>query len=1180
MRFKDFVTYTEELKYDLYENSLYKDATERTDLLNDKQKVAEAFLFNFIGILGMLNGNTHTRDAAMLRKYFMSDKKLRIDTIGDENNDMSLVIKLAKDADFFKNDTVVQQITRFLAKVKLGQITAVDSKIIGGWMKNLKPEFIRYIKEPQLRAEFELFQKDGGETIDISRLAVLLKKKMKILTMGGEFVPFAKRFKIVEKTPADIAAIIGPVTPSATVPDDVTATTTDGDGIIPADGTGQKRIRRTKAQMAATMATMPPVIPSAVVDPPSFPDERKLDVMKLFTFGFFDGTISNAEYLEKYSNLKLTSKEKEIIEKTRNEVLPLLKSIFHLDVSSVSKEIEKICQIVNNAKFTSTELISDIFISRLSYTNSRYDFGLDVDKMYMSILAYCIVNIELGRQLEYNPFAMDIYSENIFDMTMLIYNSNLSVKPKLLEELITAPKIKAIFSSISFSMYSDGISNKSQNKIAQLLLKVSTGNYTIESIYNEVKEYYAARHPFWALLRKDYRRFTYTMLYGVDLIRVFKNLMDTVNQIRITDDIFKPLWSCFMEMKNDQSNEIIDYMREKFANDIVRNGFGNSILNSMGVFEYQSVFRIKNIAAKLGIDYDYIVKKFPRDHVLVNIEVEANGLDNVDIDVYKEMLTKQVVKDLRNYNKIPKDKNPTDEDFINTTDFADTVAKRMPELYRRSSDTSKVVKVLINFMKEKPAMYDTSHTFGTIMKLLPKMDRDDVLAIARIAKENNFKEFFKGEQYTNISRRDEKAEYVNIFTGIMNDAIGTDVEDYISDILEQMPGGVIGKIKGTLVGFNNLVSEVNSGEIKPFGTIDDKRLRVMLSMNDINLGAIVTAEMGRKKKGEKWADYFKRVKADSGKSNKKILGLEKVDLDPVADVKALTKTYNSAFRSGKHGDVYTKITKVYNSNLEFPEFKEFRKNNFGDGTITPAFHGTGGIAATMILRYGFKVIKSTDSSVVGRMLGDGIYFSNKLDKAMQYVGNGGFGRYSGEEGYILEIDNNLGRKATTSEGPDYRVMGLGNDNIRSPEWCVRDPKKQLAVRKVYQVERTDERGMKKYLNEENSGTLGFKDYLKENKLMKMNTGAASFIFRDGLIPIFKRNEEGELKETFVDFEDVLAQKLIPASFIDYSMQGPVVIFDNVDETFVSDNRFAESLNGEEFRKYRAFFLEQVLNEKL
>jgi len=167
--------------------------------------------------------------------------------------------------------------------------------------------------------------------------------------------------------------------------------------------------------------------------------------------------------------------------------------------------------------------------------------------------------------------------------------------------------------------------------------------------------------------------------------------------------------------------------------------------------------------------------------------------------------------------------------------------------------------------------------------------------------------------------------------------------------------------------------------------------------------------------------------------DKKMLQQAKVqEVNSMHAAKSANRIMIQRDHAGKHGDTYPMIDKVYDANLEYPEFEEFRKTKYGDGSVVPAYHGTGGIAAGMILRYGFKVIKSSDPSVVGRMLGDGIYFSNKIDKVSQYVSNGGYSRQHGQKGYVMEMDTNLGTR-----NRDYRAAGIdGRDSIRSPEWCV------------------------------------------------------------------------------------------------------------------------------------------------
>lgn len=119
-------------------------------------------------------------------------------------------------------------------------------------------------------------------------------------------------------------------------------------------------------------------------------------------------------------------------------------------------------------------------------------------------------------------------------------------------------------------------------------------------------------------------------------------------------------------------------------------------------------------------------------------------------------------------------------------------------------------------------------------------------------------------------------------------------------------------------------------------------------------------------------------------------------------------------------------------------FKKMKDEGIDPGIMKPVFHGTGSIGASMILRYGFKVISSSDPSVVDRMLGDGIYFSNVLDKVAQYVGDEGFSRKKGIQGYIFEMMASLGKI-----NRDYKSAGTGSifdvKSTVSPEWVVFNP---------------------------------------------------------------------------------------------------------------------------------------------
>jgi hypothetical protein len=212
------------------------------------------------------------------------------------------------------------------------------------------------------------------------------------------------------------------------------------------------------------------------------------------------------------------------------------------------------------------------------------------------------------------------------------------------------------------------------------------------------------------------------------------------------------------------------------------------------------------------------------------------------------------------------------------------------------------------------------------------------------------------------------------------------------------------------------------------------------------------------------------------------------------------------YHAGKHGDVALKFLEEFNVNIPTDEWEAFR-SLYPDvkNQLKPAFHGTGSIAASMILRFGFKIadirdMQSAGVGVAGRMLGDGIYIGRTLDKVAGYVGDGSWQRKYGTIGYIFEIDATLGK-----QGQDFNAAGLGNDNIRSPEWCVFNPRKQLKLIKVYKVELTSKSKLNKMrLNESNKKQINkFDSILLENinsslierKLVKNDS--IKWVFYDG-----------------------------------------------------------------------------------
>lgn len=103
---------------ELLENSLYTSVTKQT-FMDDDRSVMSAFMFNFVA---MLIGFNIVKDNKRVRNYFKNDLKLQIDNITDDNNDMSLIIKILNEKKAFKSSQTATQITRFLVKLKQGGI--------------------------------------------------------------------------------------------------------------------------------------------------------------------------------------------------------------------------------------------------------------------------------------------------------------------------------------------------------------------------------------------------------------------------------------------------------------------------------------------------------------------------------------------------------------------------------------------------------------------------------------------------------------------------------------------------------------------------------------------------------------------------------------------------------------------------------------------------------------------------------------------------------------------------------------------------------------------------------------------------------------------------------------------------------------------------------------------------
>jgi hypothetical protein len=320
----------------------------------------------------------------------------------------------------------------------------------------------------------------------------------------------------------------------------------------------------------------------------------------------------------------------------------------------------------------------------------------------------------------------------------------------------------------------------------------------------------------------------------------------------------------------------------------------------------------------------------------------------------------------------------------------------------------------------------------------------------------------------------------------------------------------------------NAIESVKNDPVHALVDIDQKRMNQLMRYNNIQFPAALTT---RVTKANKLSDL--------------ILAHTTFDLEDLAiteetaDEKQLdrrTAEYD-AFNHYRHGGIGVKFLKTFAVNIQSQKAANAAWDvaHSSANVMDPVFHGTGSVAASFILRYGFSVIGKTDSSVVGRMLGDGIYFSNVLDKCGQYVGDGGYSRGIGTKGYVLQMKANLG-----TEGTDYKTAVAG---VISPEWCVFHPNDQLNIYKAHFVELVGKAQIqaikdKVALNENFFAVEQFREHLNEDVQNAPDRGCISYTFIDGQIPISDT--------VLIDFEQFDTTAYGPHVTMEPSALGPVI----------------------------------------
>ena len=319
----------------------------------------------------------------------------------------------------------------------------------------------------------------------------------------------------------------------------------------------------------------------------------------------------------------------------------------------------------------------------------------------------------------------------------------------------------------------------------------------------------------------------------------------------------------------------------------------------------------------------------------------------------------------------------------------------------------------------------------------------------------------------------------------------------------------------------SIVSDANP--IKPKIKVDRDKIANILTINRIEPPGVDSIEY---KKGMKLSVILKEggILSNDVISDLKISPVTKTPWELEESTIEYDRKFNSKLHSGQYSYLF-----LDEYDVKIPEqiegINKFIKENPDTEIMDIAFHGTGTVAASMILRYGFRVMTAQmahDAGVAfaGRMLGDGVYFADKIDKAGQYASDGGFrnqNKVEDPEGFIFIMKAALGTKGKHHSSS---IKGKGNSIVNN-EWCVFFPNEQLMIYKAYRIKaiRPGTYGRivaKHQLKENYVGYTTFSTFLKEEEAVKQDildvastnnvklgddVGTIKLIFTDGSVPI-------------------------------------------------------------------------------
>ena len=1172
----------------LLENSIYTNEEEKELFLKDKVLIADAFYINVIGFLSLYS-ISHKRGRI---KTYMSDQQVALANIADESNDLLVSLKAYHHIGGIRTDTA-NKLMRLLAKIKTQTITNkdLDENIIRGFVEDCKLDIHR--PTPLIYTITKQFI-DGDSLINIAKdYYRVIKSNKKIKGVSKELFKIMYRyiddFKKQGYTTGEEDSGVDADTQYSAVNNYI-------DSPIRRIKFSKPRIKTIDPNTHLT------IDPKDVLDPKEAKEVLRVALNGEINLNHVDSVTidsiiaylrytydirrdhdlllnSKQPYELSFDSLNIPDKIVDCIADvlaTANQKLVQLSDFTHIGLAVVKygnyPEVEKnLKTIIDPKEFQfgvspDTRGIQDLytlddvvnFITRLSTEESAqssviFDFWVE----------------------KYGIMLLNLISERAgFDKLIPL----ISVLPKELRDTLDLTEFTKNIDKQEFLAYIQEAHEHRQldSGVISEMAEISVSLFTIDELVDfiltknkwEIRAYQGYLYDLkYNLNRKSSKQgdiFIDTMLErvfvsGMEVVTVIPHMIQstfnfTASIARVRPEVQLKIFEIILH-----GDRIIDDYSQAAEK-------GRITINHLSEPVITEIIKMMSIYLKTNFFEDGVVN-YKRNYTLdesLEILYQITGKD------YFRQLTDATFSkndraglDLSDYiNQHIFLKISTDKEMSNTLakyKYYDDYIKELGQHITLKTIDRLTTKSAINLMKNmnrwhnnnnyNTAWYD-DQTFINLMKNMNRgFDGDS----------NNY----------NTAWVDDLTLFTNkvISEYVFSGNVDQSVIAQLYNEYEHIRNSIVDKLAQThaLIETNNQIM-ADENPIKPYEKLTHDRLLEILTYNNIDLtshGIEITHDRildvlsytnvdltphGIEITRDDLFDDVESLIKDKVKQMKilddvKVKEIEQDDFD----LDTITLEYDK-FNNRAHGNIAIKFLRSFNVDipLMYKEYDKFlamfdgKLDAYHANYTAPQFHGTGSIAAAMILRYGFAVISSGDPATTGRMLGDGIYVTNVMDKCSQYIGDRGYvaGKNNIKNtGYILECEVLLGKQGVGR----HHIVGTEMYNIVSPEWVVFYPNMQIKIKKAHEVEiipadYIDDLKNKRGIMESN--IKPFKQFLFEGKTG--NKEALTYIFRDGNIPVSE--------DEYVKFEDFKASAYGDNVKLDYTGSGPAVIIYNDKKT--------------------------------